>query len=83
MRTFPFAYPEFSAEDEQGQQTVSYPSSFTDGLFPQIELHPRMRVEQGDQDDVVVRLPVPKKRKGEDQHAPRVKSKRKLRGGEV
>jgi hypothetical protein len=69
LRTFPFAYPEFSEEDELGQQTVSYPSLYTDGLFPHLELHPRIRKEHANLENVVVPPPAAKKRKGEQQHA--------------
>jgi hypothetical protein len=69
LRTFPFAFPEYSEEDELGQQTVSYPSRYADGLFPHLELNTRIREVEANLEDVVVPPPVAKKRKGDLQHA--------------
>ncbi len=77
LRTFPFAYPEFSEEDELGQQTVSYPSRYTDGLFPHLELHTRIREVQANLENVVVPPPVANKRKGDQQHATRERTNRR------
>ena len=79
LRTYPFAFPEFSEEDEHGQQTVSYPSYYTDGLFPHLEMPPRMRerLDNGIRDNVAGPPTAAKKRKADLQHAPRVKSQRR------
>jgi hypothetical protein len=76
LRTFPFAYPTFSEEDELGQQTVSYPSRFTDGLFPHLELQTRSRGVEAYRANVVAPPPVAKKRKADEQHATNERSQR-------
>ena len=37
LRTFPFALPHFSEEDENGNQDVTYPVEYTQELFPQLD----------------------------------------------
>jgi hypothetical protein len=37
LRTFPFAFPEISDEDENGNQTVTYPVQYTEELFPHLD----------------------------------------------
>ena len=37
LRTFPFAFPDFSQEDDNGFQTVMYPVENTEGLFPHLD----------------------------------------------
>jgi hypothetical protein len=37
LRTFPFAYPEISEEDDNGNQTVTYPVKYTEELFPHLD----------------------------------------------
>ncbi len=37
LRTFPFAYPELSEEDDNGFQTVTYPVENTEGMFPHLD----------------------------------------------
>jgi hypothetical protein len=37
LRTFPFAYPDISEEDEHGFQTVTYPVRHTQDLFPHLD----------------------------------------------
>jgi hypothetical protein len=37
LRTFPFAYPDISEEDENGFQTVTYPVRHTNDLFPHLD----------------------------------------------
>ena len=37
LRTFPFAFPEFSEEDDQGFQNVTYPVENTEGMFPHLD----------------------------------------------
>ncbi len=69
LRTFPFAYPEFTEEDELGQQTVSYPSKHTEIFFPHLDQQPRIREEQPNLDDVVAPPPPGKKRKVEQHQA--------------
>ncbi len=36
LRTFPFAFPEFSEEDDNGFQIVTYPVANTEGMFPHL-----------------------------------------------
>ena len=82
LRTYPFAYPEFSEEDEQGQQTVSYPSCHTEGLFPHLDQQRRNRASTPNLDDS---LPPPppapggNKRKAEKQTGPQLPSMREQR----
>ncbi len=33
----PFAFPDFSEEDDQGFQTVTYPVRNTEGMFPHLD----------------------------------------------
>ncbi len=37
LRTFPFAFPEFSEEDDNGFQIVTYPVENTEGMFPHLD----------------------------------------------
>jgi hypothetical protein len=37
LRTFPFAFPEFSEEDDQGFQSVTYPVEKTESMFPHLD----------------------------------------------
>ncbi len=37
LRAFPFAYPEMSEEDENGNQTVTYPVKYTEELFSHLD----------------------------------------------
>ncbi len=79
MRTYPFTFPEFTEEDELGQQTVSYPVYHTEGLFPHLEQHPRTREEYPNLTDRVVPPLTAKKRKEDMQQAPRGNAPREPR----
>ncbi len=37
LRTFPFAFPDISEEDENGNQIVIYPMKYTEELFPHLD----------------------------------------------
>ncbi len=37
MRTFPFAFPNITEEDENGNQIVTYPEENTRTVFPQLD----------------------------------------------
>jgi hypothetical protein len=37
LRTFPFAFPEFTEEDDNGYQIVTYPPGNTEGMFPHLD----------------------------------------------
>jgi hypothetical protein len=37
LRTFPFAFPEFSEEDDNGFQIVTHPVENTEGMFPHLD----------------------------------------------
>jgi hypothetical protein len=37
LRTFPFAFGEFSEEDDNGYQNVTYPVEYTEELFPHLD----------------------------------------------
>jgi hypothetical protein len=37
LRTFPFAFPEFSEEDDNGFQSVTYPVENTEAMFPHLD----------------------------------------------
>ncbi len=37
LRTFPFAFPDFSEEDDNGFQIVTYPVTNTEGIFPHLD----------------------------------------------
>ena len=37
LRTYPFAFPEISEEDDNGFQTVTYPVKYTEELFPYLD----------------------------------------------
>jgi hypothetical protein len=37
LRTFPFAFPDFSEEDDQGFQSVTYPVENTESMFPHLD----------------------------------------------
>ena len=62
MRTFPFAYPEFTEEDELGNQTVCYPSLFTDDVFPHLEIADNLKAPNTSKDEPDVK-PLTRKRK--------------------
>jgi hypothetical protein len=61
MRTYPFAFPELSQDDELGQQTVSYPSYHTDGLYPHLEQQSNNREQNPQQLEAEVPPPPPTK----------------------
>ncbi len=62
MRTFPFAYPEFTEEDEQGNQTVCYPSRFTEDVFPHLEQEYTLQAPNTSKDEAESK-PLTRKRK--------------------
>ena len=37
LRTFPFAFPQMSEEDDNGNQNVTYPVKYTEELFPHLD----------------------------------------------
>ncbi len=37
MRTFPFAFPNITEEDENGNQIVTYPEEYTRTVFPHLD----------------------------------------------
>ena len=37
LRTYPFAYPDISEEDDNGNQSVTYPVRYTEGRFPHLD----------------------------------------------
>jgi hypothetical protein len=37
LRTFPFGYPDITEEDEDGNQSVTYPVKHTEGLFSHLD----------------------------------------------
>ena len=62
MRTFPFAYPEFTEEDELGNQTVCYPSMFTDDAFPDLHTQDTPKAPNTGKEDADAK-PLTRKRK--------------------
>jgi hypothetical protein len=62
MRTFPIAYPEFTEEDELGNQSVCYPSRFTEELFPDLEQEETL-MDANKEKDVADTQPITRKRK--------------------
>jgi hypothetical protein len=76
-RTYPFAYPELTEEDEKGEQTVSYPAYHTDGLFPHLGLHLRTRDEQENPYDRVSPAPTAKNTRNGENTAPPAKKRKK------
>jgi hypothetical protein len=46
LRTFPFALPHFSEEDDNGNQDVTYPVEYTQELFPQLDDNYKLHKEK-------------------------------------
>jgi hypothetical protein len=48
LRTYPFGYPDISEEDENGNQSVTYPVKHTEELFPHLDDTYMAKKDKGD-----------------------------------